>query len=578
MNIQYTTPSIPAIWRLSNIARQQGTQYFDIQSNPKLFSSSENIINYTFLNAINSGTHNKTRLGLNVFSSVSLLGSIKLKNSFGTLQIFPSDLPTINHFFRNSGLTSPTNRARIAESIAFELRSNLTFDALYNIYAQGAIIFIEARNFGAAYNFDITELNAQLTIMGGVNVSTNVVATNKFKFQDLIDASTYFEIYVADGIYGETINKQNSILCDVYTTKQNTVDNFAINISDSIKQFVDIVLPTKRTSPTIVVKELDKQPNKLPVCRPFYILYGSEFRFASGLDTKKMVGGISDVRFVLNSAFGYLDEYDLAPYILDANSTQTFKFLTNCPNIKETDYNSHEYLNFYKKVNNTELGNLGLEVEFEFYDETTTTNLYPIGLYSTLGGVLSIDISPDVLRVSNIEAVNAKLVKNYKVRVFWTITGSTKYYSEYKTYTMKRICHVKTNNIIFLNEFGVFDSLNFTGEEQKNVERNSDFLDRAISIENPNFGFDTVSDEVVISQNLQVSNKYTITSQLFDKDFYNYLSNFLKTSTIFIYSQEYSRYKAIKIENYEYNYSSDLEENLFVLTYSYSTDENTITR
>jgi hypothetical protein len=143
---------------------------------------------------------------------------------------------------------------------------------------------------------------------------------------------------------------------------------------------------------------------------------------------------------------------------------------------------------------------------------------------------------------------------------------------------MKRICNKKVNNVIFLNEFGVWDSLNFTGEVDKNVERDVEYLQRPISINTPNTGFNTPSDEIQIPVNMNVRDTYTLTSELINKDSYNHLSRILNSSAVFIYSQEDNRYKAIKIEEYDYSANTLNDQNTFIMTYSFTVNNNYITR
>ena len=583
MNIQYTNPSIPLAWLDNNNQLTKGTLYSTINSNPKLFTASENISNFIFNNTPIVGTPTKTRLTLNVFGLPSTsTGSIYLKNSFMTIVLTASNTPSTNQFYNNGTGVTAADRAVRGESIAYELRNNLTFNQYYNVWNQGATVFIEARVAGTEYNFDDTLLTTNLTLLGGVS-RTLITGSNTYLYQSLLDYSAWVEVYVAEGIYGENINKRNSILADIYAVPPFNKDRWAINVSDSIKHYVDVVLPTKRNTPTLNVKELDKQLDLngvpvLPVVRPYYITYGYEQRFGAGLEKKKFVTGQSRINWILNGAFGILEDYDFTPYILDTTSTTPVKFMTSSPNSKETDYNSHEYIHFYRKKNAFELGQFGLEVEYTFTDLTTVTQSYLLGNYSGITGTLSLDVSPNILQIQSIELINNKLVDSYKLKLYWTINSLTRFYSEERTYIMKRVCNTLTNNVIFLNEFGVWDTINFTGEVDKSVERNVDYLKRPVRIDTPNTGFETVSDEIMIPVRMQVSDKFTITSELVDNATYNHLSRILSSSAVFIWSAEDNRYKAIKIEDYGYEYNTKNDQSIFTLTYSFTTDNNTITR
>lgn len=581
----YTTPNLPSAWLLSNNQQvKAGTTYSVIGSNPKMFSASENIINYVFNNTTTGITPVNTRLVLTVVGLPSTTtGSITLKNSFNTVKLTASNTPSVNQWFNNgSGVTALARSVR-AESIAYELRSNLIFSQYYNVWSQGAVIYIEARVAGTAYNFDTVLLSSELILLGGM-LASNTNGTDTYNFQDLIDYNAFVEVYVAEGVYGQTINKNNSILADQLNITGYSTSSWAINISDSIKPYVDIVLPTKRTSPVIVVKELDKQIDPisgdtlLPVVRPFYTVWGYEQRFGVGLEKKKFITGVSDVRFVLNGAFGLLEDYNFNPYILDTTLTSSVKLMTSCPKVKDTNYDSQEYIHIYRKSNAIELGTFGLEVTYTFADLTTDVRSYTLGSYAGINGTLSIDVSPNVLQLSNVEAVNGKLIDSYELKLYWTTNSTARYYTESRIYNVKRTCNLTTNNVIFVNEFGVFETLNFTGEVEKNVEREVEYLERPIAIRTPNTGFSNISDEVTIPVNMNVNDRFTITSDLISKAQYEWLGRILSSSSVFIYDSIGSRYRAINIESFNYESNSLNETATFSMTYSFTVNNNYITR
>ena len=580
----YTTPNLPLAWLLNNNQQvMAGTNYSLIGSNPKMFSATENIVNYIFNNTTTGVTTVNTRLVLTVVGLPSTTtGSITLKNSFSTIRLTASNTPSVNQFFNNGTAVTALARSVRAESIAYELRSNLTFNQYYNVWSQGATIYIEARVAGTAYNFDTVLLSSEIILLGGM-LASNTNGTNNYNWQALIDYNAFVEVYVAEGIYGDSIDKRNSILTDSLNITAYDSPTWAINIADSIKPYVDIVLPTKRNSPIIVVKELDKQidnnGNKvLPVVRPFYIVWGYERRFGLGLEKKKSISGVSDVRFALNGAFGLLEDYNFNPYILDTTLTSSFKFMTSSPQEKDTNYDSQEFIHFYRKSNAIELGNFGLEVLYTFTDLSTTTVSYSLGSYAGIDGTLSIDVSPNVLQLLNVEAANGKLIDHYELKIYWTTNTTARFYSESRIYNVKRICNPNTNNIIFVNEFGVFETLNFTGEVIKTVDRSVEYLQRPIGINTANTGFNSISDEVTVAVNMNVNDKFTITSDLVSKEQYNWLSKIMSSSSLFIYDKSGSRYRAIKVDSFNYQSNSLNETSSLSLSYSFSVNNNYITR
>jgi hypothetical protein len=178
----------------------------------------------------------------------------------------------------------------------------------------------------------------------------------------------------------------------------------------------------------------------------------------------------------------------------------------------------------------------------------------------------------------NVEAVNGKLIDSYEVKVYWTTNSTLRYYSESRIYNVKRICNPSTNNVIFVNEFGVFETLNFTGEVIKTVERDVEYLQRPIGINTPNTGFNTISDEITIPVNMNVVDRFTITSDLISKAQYEWLSRMLASSSVFIYDSVGARYRAINVQDFNYESNSLNETSSFSMTYSFTVNNNYITR
>ena len=573
------TPSLPLAWLLNNNRNTRGQVYTDIQAQPAELAANENILNYIFANGL-TGVSTKTRLLLTVMG-FGTVGSVTLQNALTSVSLTPSATPNANQFFNASGGTSVIDRTLVAESIAYELRNNPTFSVLYNVFAQGATVIIEAREANTNLNFDIGVLTAGLTL-GQVTLSSYTAGTDAYDFSTLIDPSYFVEVYVANGVIGEQVDKRNSILADTLQLPAYATPTWAIDVSDSVKPYTEPVLPVKIAVPAVLVNMLDKRFDtlgnaQLPIVRPYYIVWGISHRYAVGLEKKQQIIGVSDIRYQMNAAFGHLTPYDLTPYVLDTTSTVPVKFLTSAPKRKVTTLTAHEYIHFYRRKNTFELGNFGIEVTFQFTDGTDQINSYPIGAYTGVDGTCSVDISPNVLNIPNVELVSGKEVASYDVRLYWTISSTARFYSEVRSYELFRECGSETANLLFLNEFGVFDSLNFTGAKATTYDRNAETFARGIDIRKAVTGFLSPSDEINVTASLQVKKLLTLTSPSLEKDAYEWVAKILNATSLYLWDEISNAYVSVILTGYSYDYSTVTDSNVLTVTLT-GTDQNNISR
>ena len=124
----------------------------------------------------------------------------------------------------------------------------------------------------------------------------------------------------------------------------------------------------------------------------------------------------------------------------------------------------------------------------------------------------------------------------------------------------------------------MWESLNFTGEAETAVEREVEYMKRPIGISRGTFGFNDVSDEVFVPMNLSVTNQRRLTTNLVDNATYKWLTKLFASTAMYIYDPAARTYRAIRLIDYDYSYSTDADANLFSITIAPTTEENYITR
>ena len=191
-----------------------------------------------------------------------------------------------------------------------------------------------------------------------------------------------------------------------------------------------------------------------------------------------------------------------------------------------------------------------------------------------MGGNLSFDTSPLALGLRNLESNQDKLVDNYSVRLVWSADSVTSGFSASKTYVMDRNCYANTKQIIFLNEFGAWDSLDFRGSTTSNLEREVTTINRSLPF-NANTTASS-SAEIALNINTEVTSVFQLNSGLLSDSHIQWIKELGKSSSVYIW--EDNTYKNILISEFDYANDNTLSSNNLSITYTYTTSDNTITR
>lgn len=554
-------------WRYIQTAAEETDSPVNLNEEPVELRAAENNINFEFIPKPTIGGA-KAELKLNFFGVINAGDTLSLTFGSNTITLVASQTPSYGEFLTTLG-TNVTERSKSCQSVGFELQSDFNINSAYDIIADGVYLTITA--ITESPDFDITVD----TLPTNIGVMYNNSGSAEFEYQNLVDYSVFNELYVLDYVYGDqNIDKQTADFV-AETTSQFFGDEINFQYQLSLGDTVDVVLPKKVLSPTFNFKPLD-ETIKESILRPYVLLYGDYFRYVENGEKKKRTQGVSSIRWVQNAAFNLLDAYDLTDYTLYPNTTTPFSFLTNdC--IRYVTYNSHQYIQFIQKKQILPVGDLGIEVELRFTDGSTTTKQIGSIPSGVNGGNMSIDVSPLVLGLEADEVTAGVLIERYYVRVYWTI-GLNTYYSNRLQYEFRRDCNKNEQHLIWFNEFGGWDSLDFTGIETETLSRETKSIEKALPANANNSTNGASSTELRKIYDIDVENNYTYVSEFHNANCYKYVESLVKSTSVFIWDANISRYKNILIREFNFEWSGDRSTFRLLITFNYSAQTNTIRR
>lgn len=548
-----------------------------IQDSPLDVSFSNNIVPFIMNYPINANYVNNFELVLSFNATPIVDKSIVFTSDVLTLTVTSSYAPSTNQF-----LTNPTNSSlntrESALSLALELANDFQFSQYYTVELLGSNsnqIKIKAINSGRQYNIDQTILTNSL-LNSNISLLSYSSASEKYNWQLLFASSRFYtEIYAAEGYIGDTVDKTKSILVDTIDMISPNIDSFPIAVNESLDLKLGFALPRNPFNTLISFENLDTK-GEYPIVRPYYIAYGLKRTYGNSDSYKKIPIGLSKIAYIAKGGtINKLDEYDYNKYILDTNSTISFEFLTNSPNTKQITRNSIEYLQFYKKSVISTNSNLSIEVTYRFNDNSTTNKLIPINNSNSEKGMLSIDVSPKTVGVSDIETLNNKVVMEYSIRLSWEYLGSITY-SQVKSYRLPIYnCEDDSMNIIFLNNYAAWDSIEFRKSRQIEINRTASQFTRPIANSRAKFGFNSKSDAVSVDYNIVNFQEYTVFTDIVNAEQYNWYAELMNSNSIYVWDG--SDYRNILITDFEYLYDDNLSSSFLSIKYRYTTDNNNLT-
>jgi hypothetical protein len=560
---------LPIGWNNNNSAQEKSDAFTTLVSSPAEITLSENLRNFTFDPvSISLGSEVKASAQVAVTGYVAPAETITFVFGDFTIVLTASATPTAGEFWTSQSLPIPVTAAylaKVAESVANTLVQILSVRNSYQIdFFGGSYFSITARNYGSAFNISVTSAAAF--------ASSTILGVEKYLSQSKIDYSAWAILYVGNEIFSQQVYKYLSTEIDSYTLPTGQASaNLGVGV---VGDFVTPILPQKKLTPAneVFLMESDVAGNRL--LRPYFLIYGDSWREVVNGQKKQFVKGVTAVRWVQLGAADYLRPYDMAQYVWIPTSTNAFKFLSSTPE-KEVTYNSHEYLQWICKYTTSAFIDFNIELKVTFYDGTSIFISKPTlqtGPSPYLFGNISFDVSPLALGLLAIETANLKLIDSYEVKLKWTATGGIGY-SETKAYKFQRDCNNKSHQIMFLNEFGGWDCIEFRGENQNEIDRNTSVINRVLP---PN-----ANKSAAVNYNLSVNiqtdttENVTIHSGLLKKEVYDWAAKLFDSSVIYLWNEDLADYEAINVVEYEYGFDTKQGGGSISLTYN-RTQNNTI--
>ena len=571
-------------WATDNGQNEVPNAFTTLHSYPAEIILSENINNFKFEPLLSTSTPSYAYTIIQITGYVAVGETITINSTLGTIVLTASVTPSVNEFYTESvATTAPAYLQAVAYSIADAINSNLAFNNNYNISISGTTVTVVAKQYGERPDMVSSDTSASINTISFGGVS-------EYESQNYIDYQGFAQVYVGRENFRDTVNKYTSLLIDEYILDSGQSDVNAV--FPVINNFVEPILPYKVLTPSqnyygmdlgltntgLPINDLDSFGNKKRLLIPYFVAYGDSFKYVTNGQRKKFVRGVSPVRWVQLGAYDQLMPYNLNGYTWSPDTTNTFSFLTSCPNSKTVSYDSHEYLQMICRKSAKTL-DFNVQVQCNFYDGTSVIVDRPSMTYTNLTGNVSIDVSPAVLDIQGIETTNAKLVDSYKVRVKWqyqVLPSEIVAYSQWKTYVIDRTCYYDKKQVVFLNEYGAWDSLEFRGQINEELNREVTQIERNLPA-NANT-LDGVSSEVKLNISTTAVSKYTLRSGLVNDSHINWVKKMIESSSVYIWDATVNKYRNILISDYTWNNDSIPTADSLTITFNYTTDNNTISR
>lgn len=567
---------IPTSWRNSNNAFTKNTaNSFTIIDKPSELRLVENNLSFDFRPIVSNVNASKAKLVIRIVGNIPNLTPFVITTNFVVTQLRASTSPTVNEFITstNSGATYQMNTA---EAIANELISSGLFMNYYDVWTVNNEIHIEAKDFGASYNLTYIAAPTPPSSISNFQVVLNQVGQDKYNVDAAVDYELFADVFVLNGNYGEMLDKNNSVYVDTLYFPF-IGENIQFNINNLVNDYVDMQLPIRRNDSQQNIVELDKiSDNKHLIA--YFIVWGDSYRFQINGDRKRQVQGVSEVLWVQNGGTNSLNPYTMNQYVW-FNQITPFQFLTNCPNEKEVSYNSIEFLQFIrKKQSNLTVGyEYGRTVKVNYVDGTSTSLDSIIGTnWINLSNNLSMDVSPSNIGVEALETSNNTLIDSYEVSFYYKLANGTKYRSEVKKYKMRRKCNEQSYNFLFINRLGGWDTIEFRGDFQVESNRNVTQVQRNTPILTNRES--TVSYDEILVTKIDYNKQYNVNSGYMSKTHYNWISELLSSSAVYVWDNDLRAFRAILITNNNYQFNSKESEFNLALSFRYVASEMTVTR
>jgi hypothetical protein len=143
---------------------------------------------------------------------------------------------------------------------------------------------------------------------------------DKYFIDKAVDYQFFADIFVLEGNYGDTLNKNNSTYIDTLffpfsLDVETNTKSIEFNINNLLNDYVDVNLPKRRLDAQQNLVELDKQSGKPKHLLSYFVVFGDSYKFQINGERKRNIKGISSVKWVQNGGLDSLKPYDLNKYV-----------------------------------------------------------------------------------------------------------------------------------------------------------------------------------------------------------------------------------------------------------------------
>lgn len=448
-------------------------------------------------------------------------------------------------------------RSEITHSIAEVFWNDVIISQNYDVSVSGNKITLQAKREGS--RFDLSSSNVfirdedNVDTNEGIVIDSTISGINKYDGQIVDDYSVVADVYVntSPNIFYPSLGSDLSYekVTELSMPFQDS-NRHVFDFSDVLQNYVSTPKPFYEfTGHTI-------QPTMM---RPFFIKYYENYPLVSNQPTsKKRFKTETSKRWFINSSLSLFDNNDMNDYV-----ELPKKFLTTSPNPKRIQRNQNEYL--YIILEGGSYTPAKCVGDIYYYDGTSDLgvdffDIFTVGQFvSTAGGVFMLNLSYDKLGLEDFEhqGGDVKKIKFVDVRVVYGEGEDD--LSETKRYSFNINEQDRKFGVLFQNSLGTFDTFDFIGVVEKQVNRETgEFV---MPTQPTNTGRLRQGFKHNAVYDTKITKQITCNSGYLDRTHYNWLMEILQSNEIYNYTEDNQHF--LKIVNYSFIESS--QEDLFDL-------------
>jgi len=578
-------PLIPSTWLQDNSRQEKSNAITTLISVPNKITLSENMSNFKFKPVKTGYTPQNSTAIIQIGAYVPIGTEVVMRSGAVSIVLTASLTPSTNEFITTAippiGSQLVEYVQMVAESIADTLNQSLALFNNYSVLIFNGAASVTANRADSYYDF------TTLTTTSNSILLINQLGAAEFLSQEQIGYTSFCNIYVGSQLYDSVVQKNDCIYAGTKLIDSSTQES---NIAaSSVGNYLNHILPLKSLTPFDGFYQMDKGvssgglviPNEDDfgtvnlLLRPYFLEYGDKFSYVENQTKKSYTKGVSEIRWMQLGSFDELLPYDMSEFVWNPSNPFSFKWMTSCPNSKRVTYNSHEFIQTICKHSSVSRG-FYLQVFCYFYDGTSTRIDKDVQDSQNIGGNVSFDVSPLALNIKGIEQGNVKMVDYYDVRLVWSYNGLSDGSSSFKRFRFDRNCYTDSKEVIFVNEYGAWDSLEFRGEIVEGLSRGTRTIKRTTP-SNANT-VESISSEVSININTEVQTYFTLNTGLLATDMVKWSKKLSESSAVYIWDENYSKYRSILIKETSYVLDSVQTGSNLEMIYTYTTQNNTISR